>query len=91
MKTKNKKSFSLQSLLLFVLFVTSFSMAQEMTLEELETAAKAEGKVVVYSFTSRIFTVEEAFEAKYPEIDLEAFDIANRTYHVRDGSRCQKC
>ena len=41
MKTKNKKSFSLQSLLLFVLFVTSFSMVQEMTLEELETAAKA--------------------------------------------------
>jgi iron(III) transport system substrate-binding protein len=77
MQAKNKKSFSLQSLLLLVALMMSLSIAQEMTLEELETAAKAEGKVVVYSFTSRIFNIETAFEEKYPEIDLEAFDISS--------------
>ena len=37
---------------------------------ELVAKAEAEGKVVVYSFTSRIARVEKAFEAKYPKIDL---------------------
>jgi iron(III) transport system substrate-binding protein len=46
-----------------------------MTAEELAKRAEAEGKVVVYAFTSRIARIEKAFEAKYPKIDLVAFDI----------------
>ena len=46
-------------------------------LDALVEAAKAEGEVVVYSFTSRIARVEEAFEEAYPEIDLVGFDISS--------------
>lgn len=49
--------------------------------DELVKRAQAEGKVVVYSFTSRIARVEKAFEAKYPGIDLVAFDI-NSTQQI---------
>ena len=47
-----------------------------MTHEELVAAAEAEGSVVVYSFTSRIAKVEEAFEAEY-DIDLIGHDISS--------------
>jgi iron(III) transport system substrate-binding protein len=49
--------------------------------DELVKRAQAEGKVVVYSFTSRIARVEKAFEAKYPGIDVVAFDI-NSTQQI---------
>jgi iron(III) transport system substrate-binding protein len=42
---------------------------------DLVARAEAEGKVTVYSFTSRIARVEKAFEAKYPKIDVIPFDI----------------
>ena len=48
-----------------------------MTAEELLPMAQAEGSVIVYSFTSRIARVEEAFEAAYPGIDLQGFDISS--------------
>ncbi len=48
---------------------------------ELVAKAEAEGKVVVYSFTSRIARIEKAFEAKYPKIDLVPFDI-NSTQQI---------
>ena len=48
-----------------------------MTPAELLPLAQAEGTVVVYSFTSRISRVEEAFEAAYPGIDLQGFDISS--------------
>jgi iron(III) transport system substrate-binding protein len=44
---------------------------------ELVAAAEAEGTVTVYSFTSRIAAVEEAFEAAYPAIDLVGVDISS--------------
>lgn len=44
---------------------------------DLVAAAEAEGQVTVYSFTSRIFRVETAFEAAYPNIDLIPFDISS--------------
>lgn len=47
-----------------------------MSIDELAAAAAAEGEVVVYSFTSRIFDVETAFEAAYPDVDLVPFDIS---------------
>jgi PBP1b-binding outer membrane lipoprotein LpoB len=39
-------------------------------LDALVEAARKEGSVVVYSFTSRIATVKKAFEEAYPEIDF---------------------
>lgn len=38
-------------------------------------AAKAEGKVVVYSLSSRIPEAVESFKAQYPEIQVEAADM----------------
>lgn len=52
-----------------------------LTQAELVAKAEAEGKVVVYSFTSRIARIEKAFEAKYPKIDLVPFDI-NSTQQI---------
>jgi iron(III) transport system substrate-binding protein len=48
-----------------------------MTHEELVTAAEEEGTVSVYAFTSRIASIEEAFEAEYPGIDVIASDISS--------------
>ncbi|MGO1510757.1 MAG: ABC transporter substrate-binding protein [Actinomycetaceae bacterium] len=48
-----------------------------LTHDELVAAATEEGEVVVYSFTSRIAAIEEAFEAEYPGIDLVANDISS--------------
>ena len=45
--------------------------------EELVELATEEGEVSVYAFTSRIATVEEAFEAEYPGIDVIATDISS--------------
>ena len=41
----------------------------------IETAAKAEGSVVIYSNSSRIAAAGEAFAALYPEIKVEANDM----------------
>ncbi len=41
--------------------------------EAIEAAAKKEGKVVIYSGSSRIFKIQEAFKAKYG-IDIVAYD-----------------
>jgi iron(III) transport system substrate-binding protein len=38
-------------------------------------AAKKEGKVVIYSLSSRIFDGVESFKAKYPGIEVEASDM----------------
>jgi iron(III) transport system substrate-binding protein len=51
------------------------------TPEQLYAEARKEGKVVVYSFTSRIARVETAFEAAYPGVDLVAVDI-NSTQQI---------
>jgi iron(III) transport system substrate-binding protein len=55
----------------------SQSALDTMSLEELVAAAEEEGEVVVYSFTSRIEAVEEAFEAEYPNIDLIGSDMSS--------------
>jgi iron(III) transport system substrate-binding protein len=44
---------------------------------EIERLAKQEGRVVVYSSSSRIANVAEAFEATYPEIKLEGYDLGS--------------
>ncbi len=40
-------------------------------------AAKAEGKVVIYSLSSRIFQVVDSFMAAYPGIQVEAYDMTD--------------
>ncbi|UQZ83424.1 Bacterial extracellular solute-binding protein [Paenibacillus konkukensis] len=46
------------------------------TVDELYAKAKQEGKVVVYSQSSRIKDVKASFEAKYPGIKVEAFNMS---------------
>lgn len=56
------------------------ALAQELdslSPEALLPLAQKEAKVTVYSFTSRIARVEEAFEKAYPGIDLIAFDMSS--------------
>ena len=43
--------------------------------EELYEKAKAEGALTVYSISSRMPKVVEAFMAKYPGIEVESFDV----------------
>lgn len=54
--------------------------------DELVAAAEEEGEVTVYSFTSRIAAVEEAFEAEYPGIDLIGHDISSTEQITRLSS-----
>jgi iron(III) transport system substrate-binding protein len=72
-----------------VLALASAQDYDAMTPEELYAAAQAEGQVVVYSFTSRIFRVEEAFEAAYPGVDLVPFDISSTEQIARIRSELQ--
>lgn len=51
--------------------------------------AQAEGKVTVYAFTSRIARVEEAFEAAYPGIDMESFDMSSTEQIARIRSEAE--
>ena len=44
--------------------------------EELYEKAKEEGKVTVYSISSRITKVAKAFAEKYPGVEVEPFDIS---------------
>jgi iron(III) transport system substrate-binding protein len=60
-----------------------------MTAAELLPLAEAEGSVVVYSFTSRIARVEEAFEAAYPGIDMQGFDISSTEQIARLKAEAQ--
>ncbi|WP_407937015.1 ABC transporter substrate-binding protein [Kineosporia babensis] len=46
-------------------------------IEELHTQAQEEGEVRVYAFTSRIASVEKAFEETYPGVDLIPTDISS--------------
>ena len=46
-----------------------------LSLEELEERAHEEGEVTVYSFTSRIAAVKDAWEAAYPDIEMHELDI----------------
>jgi iron(III) transport system substrate-binding protein len=60
-----------------------------MTTEELVPLAQKEGEVTVYSFTSRIARVEEAFEQAYPGIDVIAHDMSSTEQIARLQSEAQ--
>lgn len=47
------------------------------TADELFSKAKEEGKVVVYSMSSRISDVKDSFESKYPGVKVEAYNISS--------------
>ncbi|MND84475.1 hypothetical protein D3C80_763670 [compost metagenome] len=49
----------------------------DMSVQELLPLAEKEGKVTVYSFTSRIARVEKEFEKLYPGIDLVPSDMSS--------------
>ena len=49
----------------------------------IEAAAKKEGKVLVYANSSRIADVKKLFEAKYPGITLEGFDLGSEDSVVK--------
>ena len=57
--------------------------------EELYEKAKEEGKVTIYSISSRITKVANAFMEKYPGIEVEPFDISTNelldTFTLRDN------
>ncbi|AVX04932.1 hypothetical protein MXMO3_02419 [Maritalea myrionectae] len=60
--------------------LTTAGFAQDLdrlSTNELVELANQEGSVTVYSFTSRISKVEAAFEAAYPNIDLQGYDISS--------------
>jgi iron(III) transport system substrate-binding protein len=72
--------------------MTGTAMAQDLNMmapADLLPMAEAEGTVVVYSFTSRIARVEEAFEAAYPGIDLQGFDISSTEQIARLKAEAQ--
>lgn len=51
------------------------ALDKEETEAELYEAAKKEGKVVVYSMSSRIKDIKATFEEKYPGVTLEGYDM----------------
>lgn len=64
----------------FALPALSPSFASDMnamSAADLLPVAQKEAKVTVYSFTSRIAKVEEAFEKAYPGIDMQGYDISS--------------
>jgi iron(III) transport system substrate-binding protein len=53
------------------------------TPDQLYEAAKKEGKVVIYSISSRITDVKKSFEAKYPGVTMEASDISQNDLYTK--------
>lgn len=60
-----------------------------MSAADLHALAKKEGKVTVYSFTSRIARIEKGFEAAYPGVDLVPVDISSTQMIARLKSESQ--
>ncbi|MDJ0992940.1 MAG: ABC transporter substrate-binding protein [Dinoroseobacter sp.] len=75
------------------IFVSTAAIAgghlNEMGPDELLPLAQQEGKLTVYSFTSRIGKVEKAFEEAYPGIDLQGFDISSTEQIARLKAEAQ--
>jgi iron(III) transport system substrate-binding protein len=51
------------------------ALAKEDNVDQLYEEAKKEGKVVVYSMSSRIKDIKTTFEKKYPGVTLEGYDM----------------
>lgn len=82
-----KKKVFVLSVLIFISYALFASGSQEETAQivskvavtedwdEIYEAAKLEGKVVIYSLSSRIFKAVEEFKTMYPGVEVEATDI----------------
>ena len=53
------------------------------TVDELYELAKTEGKVVIYSISSRITSIKQSFEKQYPGITVEAYDISTNELYEK--------
>jgi iron(III) transport system substrate-binding protein len=53
------------------------------TVDELYELAKKEGQVTVYSISSRITSIKTSFEAKYPGVTVNAFDISSNELYEK--------
>jgi iron(III) transport system substrate-binding protein len=51
------------------------TVMEEEDWDAIYAAGQNEGKVVIYSLSSRIFDVVESFKAQYPGVDIEASDM----------------
>ena len=78
-----KRAYQLFLLLLLLCLAVVARPETFETNSSLYAAAKREGKVVIYSSTSRIFRIEKLFEQRYPGIDLIAFVLSSREQIMR--------
>lgn len=56
-------------------WLAAANLDAEETPEQLYEKAKAEGKVVIYTMTSRVTDVKESFEKQYPGVTAEVYDM----------------
>ncbi|TQV74266.1 ABC transporter substrate-binding protein [Exilibacterium tricleocarpae] len=78
-----RKLISALSIYGLTLFDCVAAPPNSLTDNPLYSAAMAEGKVVIYSVTSRIHLIEELFERRYPGIDVSAFVLSSREQITR--------
>lgn len=64
-------------------FARANSASLDYSIEQLYKRAKQEKVVTIYSVTSRIYHIEEAFEKRYPGVDLIPFVLSSREQITR--------
>ena len=70
-----KKALSVLCILTLVFGLSVTAMAETFNENALYEAAKKEGEVNIYSYSSRVFKFGKTFEAKYPGIKVNGFDM----------------
>lgn len=70
-----KKALSILCILALVFGLTVTVAAETFNEKALYEAAKKEGEVNIYSYSSRVFKFGETFEAKYPGVKVNGFDM----------------
>ncbi|RJQ58236.1 MAG: ABC transporter substrate-binding protein, partial [Desulfobacteraceae bacterium] len=70
-----RKAASVVIPVLLVLFFSFSASAEPFNEEALYQAAKQEGEVNIYSYSSRVFKFGKTFEEKYPGIKVKGFDM----------------
>ena len=72
-----KKAYAASSEEAEVSWEETVGLGDNLSADELYAKAKEEGKVTVYSMSSRFNDVKDTFEARYPGIELVAYDMRN--------------
>jgi iron(III) transport system substrate-binding protein len=70
-----KKALSILCILSLVVGLTVTVAAETFNENALYEAAKKEGEVNIYSYSSRVFKFGKTFEAKYPGVKVNGFDM----------------